>query len=251
MTDACGSGFDVRMHLDGSRLCVEARYRPSHAQRALAVGLPWRHHLLARAVLLQYPALWTAGLSRLAPLHAAPVTVGDRVALLAGPGGVGRSTLLLDEVRAGAAACTDNLCVSDGRDTFGLVEPVRVEGGTGRRMPHGRREGDLPGRVDMLRPSCIVALRRGTEPRHAIHAIGPTQAIRTLVSGTLMAGELRRYWPYAATLALGTGRGPVVPEVQRVAEILASRLPAVEITLGTERSPTLRQMLAEAAEILR
>jgi hypothetical protein len=47
-----------------------------------------------------------------------------------------------------------------------------------------------------------------------------------------MAGELRRYWAFAGTLALGTGLGPPHPPVAEVAAALAHRLPAVEITLA-------------------
>ena len=55
------------------------------------------------------------------------------------PSGVGRSTLLLAS-SGGSRATADNLAVGDGTTVWGLVEPVRVEGGGGRRMPHGRHE---------------------------------------------------------------------------------------------------------------
>ena len=46
-----------------------------------------------------------------------------------------------------------------------------------------------------------------------IRPLSPDEAARALVAGTYMAGELRRFWPFAATLALATGIGPVHPDV--------------------------------------
>ena len=46
-----------------------------------------------------------------------------------GPGGVGKSTLLAAELAGGGRATSDNLCVSDGREVWGLVEPLRLEVG--------------------------------------------------------------------------------------------------------------------------
>jgi hypothetical protein len=47
-----------------------------------------------------------------------------------------------------------------------------------------------------------------------------------------MAGELRRYWAFASTLALGTGVGEVLPKVEDVAQTLTAGIPCWELTLG-------------------
>jgi hypothetical protein len=252
MVNACGSGFDLRVSIGSQAppgsIRVEARFRPPGRERLASVAMRSRFHLLTRAVLLQYPAMWAAGLHGRMPLHAAAVSVGDRVALLAGPGGIGRSTLLLGALRDGGRACSDNLCVSDGERAYGLVEPVRIEGAGGRRMPHGRSERDLPNRVDVLTPDCLVVLRRAAGGVASVRQLAPGPAADVLVAGTFMAGELRRYWAFAATLALGTGRGPMHPPVAQVAA-LAARLPAVEITLGGLPSPSLAALLAEPAGV--
>ncbi|GHF42916.1 hypothetical protein GCM10018783_09720 [Streptomyces griseosporeus] len=230
--NACGSGFDLCLTVVAEQLQVRARWRPPARERIAARLLRSRFHLLVRAVLLQYPALWWAGHHGRVPLHAGAVTLGGSVPLLAGPGGTGRSTLLLRAVADGGRACADNLCVTDGRDVFGLVEPVRVEGGGGRRMAYGRSERPLPSRVDSLRPDRLVVLCRRPGARPSVRPADPAQAARSLVAGTYMAGELRRYWPFAAALALGTGLGPAHPPVTGAAQELAHLLPADELVLG-------------------
>jgi hypothetical protein len=246
LLNACGSGFDLRVTVAQyppyAKVRVEARYRPPLRERTAAALMPSRFHLLARAALLQYPAMWVAGTRGRVPLHAGAVTIGDGVALLAGPGGVGRSTLLLGALDGGERACSDNLCVSDGQRVHGVVEPVRIEGAPGRRMPHGRGECILPNRVDVLVPDRLVVLRRMPSGRSGSRPLKSEAAARVLSAGTYMAGELRRYWAFAATVSMGTGRGPVHPSVAEVAREFA-RLPAVEITLGEPRVSSLVDLL--------
>jgi hypothetical protein len=63
-----------------------------------------------------------------------------------------------------------------------------------------------------------------------------------------MAGELRRYWPLAATLAAGTALGPPQPPVMEVALTYASRLPCFSLALG--RTPGVRlSALLDAAKV--
>ncbi|MCH5670805.1 hypothetical protein [Streptomyces gilvus] len=248
--NACGSGFDLRL-VATDHLRVEARWRPPVREHVAARLLRSRFHLLARAALLQYPALWWAGCRGRVPMHASAVTVGASVPLLAGPGGTGRSTLLLGAVASGEHTCSDNVCVTDGRTVHGLVEPMRIEGGGGRHMAHGRTERSLPGRVDALLPDRLVVLRRRISGRPAVRPLAAADAARSLVAGTYMAGELRRYWPFAATLALGTGQGPAHPPIEAVAQTMARRLPAHELVLGDrpeEGLATLYRLIAEAPE---
>jgi hypothetical protein len=137
------------------------------------------------------------------------------------------------------------MCTSDGYQAWGLVEPLRVEVGSGlprgsggRRMPHGRRETRWPGRVASLAPDGLVVLRRGTGDSPVVRPLDAEQAARVLVTGTYMAGELRRYWQFASTLALGTGVGSAHAAVEAVAERLTGRLPCWEVVLA--RTPGAR-----------
>jgi hypothetical protein len=63
------------------------------------------------------------------------------------------------------------------------------------------------------------------------------------MAGTYMAGELRRYWALAATLALGTGLGSSHPPVERIAQELSTRLPCLLVTLGDRPGAPLRELL--------
>jgi hypothetical protein len=244
MEDVCSSGFDLRVHAGPHHTEFTFRWRPPLSGQAAARLLRSRFILLARSVLLQYPALWRASLRGRAPLHASVCTAGAQRPMLAGPGGVGKSTLLTQELAAGGRAISDNICVSDGTTAWGLVEPLRIEGAAGRSMPHGRAETPMPGRVPALIPDLVVVLRRGQDDVAQVRGCDAVTAARSLITGTYMAGELRRYWGFAATLTAGTVLGPDHPRVEKIARNLASRLPAVEIVLPRQPGARLAEMLS-------
>jgi hypothetical protein len=227
--DACRSGFDVHIRCDPTLSRFTFRWRPPLLTRSAALALPVRARLLARAALLHFPAMWWAGTRGRAPVHAPAVRVGDATFLLAGHSGVGKTTFIQGKTGRGFAATGDNLSVTDGRTVWGVVEPMRSVGGRGRRMTYGRREASMAGRVSALVPDRIVVLRGDMESRVA--AVDPQAAERALVTGTYMAGELRRYWPFTALLAAGTGLGPSHPPVAEAARELSARLPAIEAGL--------------------
>ena len=187
------------------------------------------------------------------PLHASVARTGAGTPLLAGPGGVGKSTVLVGLLADGAAATADNLCCADRSLCFGLVEPLRTDAvpggpvlsaaGAGARTSHGRTEWPLTARVPVLAPDRIVVLERGVHTE--ISPIPAAEAARTLVAGTYAAGELRRYWAFAATLALATGRGPAHPPVAEVAADHAGRLPCVRVRVGDGDSFTAAQLCGE------
>jgi hypothetical protein len=243
MEDPCTAGFDLLASCaeDGARFTF--RWRPNRRSRAAGLALRSRFYLLARAVLVQYPAMWWAGSRGRAPLHASAFSTGPTTPLLAGPGGVGKSTLLLRELAEGATSVGDNLCVGDGSTVWGLVEPLRIEGATGRRMPHGRREAPFPHRVPEQVPDRIVVVRRGSHERPVVRPCDPDTAARWLTAGTYMAGELRRYWGFAATLSLGTGRTQPHQPVDRTASTFAKRLPCSELILGRPTNVRLSDLL--------
>jgi hypothetical protein len=244
MRDVCTSGFDALLEWRSQEAEFTFRWNPPRRTRAANLALRSRFHLLARAALLQYPALWWAGTRGRVPLHAPSYARRQLTPLLAGPSGVGKTTLMARELADGACAVSDNLCVGDGTRVWGLVEPMRAEHFAGRRMPHGRREGDLPNRVGVLTPDRVIVLRRGRGQSVEVRPVDAEVAARVLTTGTYMAGELRRYWPFAATLAAATGLGPAHPPVVEVARSFASRLPCLEVALPKEGGLRLSDVLA-------
>lgn len=271
VVDNCGgSGFSQSWRFLGDRVEVRARWTPGTLERG-ARQVRSRFDALRSQVLLHYPALWAAGVRGLAPLHVAVLEIDGVVVMLAGPGGVGKSTLVAQALGSGARGTCDNLAVSDGVAAYGLREPLRLDptrsttagttagtgGGTsgdaggdvgwdGHRTTHGRREHGWADPVDALRPDLAVVVRRGGTP--GLRPIGAEAAQRALVAGTYAAGELRRFWPLTAALGLATGIGPVHPAVEASASHLSRRCRCLELDLGSRPGVALRDLLADELE---
>ncbi len=249
LDSAGGSGFAQAWSTAGDRVTVRSWWDPSTAESAASRALSSRFRALRAQVLLHYPALWWAALRGLAPLHVSVVELDGVAVLLAGPGGVGKSSLVSRELEAGASAACDNLAASDGATTFGVLEPLRLPAGTGRssgaRAAHGRRESPWQGHVPHLSPDLVVVVRRGEAEEARVRPVSGDTAVRALVAGTFAAGELRRFWPLCAVLGLATGRGPVLPPVEPVARALTDRLPCYELELGREPGRSLYSMLSD------
>lgn len=265
LEDAGGSGYRQWWSVQ-EQLRVRSRWTPRTSERAAAVLLPSRHRALQAQVLLHYPVMWWALLHGLAPVHASVVEVDGTPVLLAGPGGVGKSTLVATELARGARATCDNLAVTDGTRTYGLAEPLRLDPGldsgldsgltsgltrglpgpraTRGRTTHGRREHGWSQRSLAMTPQLVVVVRRGDGPHPRIRPIPGEQAARALVAGTLAAGELQRFWVLVGQLALATGHGPAVPPVEEMSHLLTDRLPCVELALGDRPGVGLGEMLA-------
>jgi hypothetical protein len=241
--DVCTSGFDVSVGVQAGVPRFVFRRRPPARTRALAIADPSRALLLQRSVLLTYPAMWWAATRGRAPLHAACLSTGDATPLLVGPSGSGKTTVVARNAAEGGSSVSDNLVVGDGITAWGVVEPIRTDQGTGRAMPHGRREGHLPHRVSSLIPDRVVVLRRGDQP--VVHTCSPEDAARWLVASTYGAGELRRFWGLAALLAMGIPEGPAHPPVARVADLFAQSLTCLDVTASV---PGVIDLALEARE---
>jgi hypothetical protein len=242
LRDVATSGFDLHAWWDGPVPDLVLRWRPPGRTHAAALVLRERARMATRAVILQYPALWVASTRGRAPLHAAALTAGRQdTALLAGPSGAGKTTLVTAEIAAHGRAIGDNLAVGDGCSVWGVVEPMRSDQGSGRRQPHGRRAMHLSGRVPALDPTVLVVLARGASYR--VEPCAPEAAARALIASTYAAGELRRYWGVHALLALGTGVGPPHPQVSQTAAAFAERLACVRVELPRVRGVRLAEHL--------
>ncbi len=246
-----GSGHTQRWsigHTDGIE--TRSRWLPSAAQAGAARLLRSRQRALEAEVLVHYPALWWAAQHGLAPLHVSVLRVEGAVVALAGPGGLGKSTIVAGELARGAVALCDNLAVSDGVTMHGLAEPLRLAPGAalpGPRHPsrttHHRRDYEWGSRPARMVPDLVVVIRRSGASTPTVTEITGEAAARALVAGTFAAGELGRFWALSATLALAGGSTTVLPSVTEAAHRLTDRLPCVELDLGAPGVP-LGMMLA-------
>jgi len=243
LLDACSSGFDLLAEVEGEVLTVRARYRPAARTKAANLLLSSRFRLLAGQTLVHYPVLWRSGWRGRVPLHVSVVGNAGRTVLLAGPGGVGKSTFVRRAIALGARATADNLCCADpGGICHGIAEPMRTDAAdaAGRATSHGRVSAPFDGRIAALEPDRLVVLTRGAKTE--IGPIEPVEAARVLVAGTYAGGELRRYWAMAATLALGTGRGPAHPAITEVARAYARDLPCLRVSIADGESVGIEEL---------
>jgi hypothetical protein len=242
LRSACSSGIDIGMSATEDVVEVAAARRPQLREAILHRLLSRRADLLAADVLLHYPVLWRAGWRGRVPLHAAALVVEGRGVLVVGASGVGKTTLVQAEVAAGATFVSDNLVVSDGDNVWGLLEPLRSAAATGPRTTHGRRLTPVTARQLRSGVDLVVVLRRDGA-WSGCRSLAPLEAARDLAASTYSAGELRRYWGFAATLAAGTGRGPVHPAVTRTAHQICTTVPCVELELGDRPGARLSGVL--------
>jgi len=237
--NVCSSGFDLRVQLDGDRPRFTFRRRPPIAVKAAALLAP-RARQLTLLTLLAYPVMWWAARNGRAPIHVSAFETSGHTMLVAGPAGVGKSTVLQQEVAGGGRPISDNLCVTDGVRVWPVSEPMRIEGAGGKRAPHGRAEKPVLERLGEAVPGVLVVLRRGPA---AVRRLDPPAAARALVAGTYMAGELRRFWSFAATLGAATDVGPSHPPVLAVAEALSKAMPCVEVAREALDDPPVSSLV--------
>jgi hypothetical protein len=241
--NVCSSGFDLRVRVGGDAPEFTFRRRPSVSVRAAAWALPARARQLTRLTLLTYPAMWAAAARGRVPLHVASFRAPEMSVVVGGPSGVGKSTAVHLEVASGARALSDNLCVTDGATVWPVAEPVRLAGGSGPKAPHGRSEAPFRGRLAEVTPDVIVLLRRGAT---GVRALDPSTAGRELAAITYMAGELRRFWSFAASLAAATEVGPSHPPVDTIASTLAQGVPCVEVARSAPDDAPISVLLRRA-----
>ena len=101
----------------------------------------------------------------------------------------------------------------------------------------------MPDRVESMVPESVVVLERGHSDYSALSICSPETTARSLIASTYMAGELRRYWSFAATLSAGTGIGPAHPPIVEVASGFAAKLPCFSLALGQRPGACLSDLL--------
>ena len=236
LENACTAGFDLHLRCTAAARGVHlplaaARPRPRRGARP-AVALPPARSRGARCSTRRSGGRVRAAARR---CTRPPASAGARQRCSSPRRAASAARrCILGELEAGGRATGDNLAVGDGTTVWGLVEPLRVEGGGGRRMPHGRQRGAACAAastaLDARQPRRPGARRRdehlacrpcstddgGTAARHE-HVHGRRAAAVLAVRGDARRRDRAR---------------PLASAGRRVASAFAAELPCFVLALG-------------------
>lgn len=262
-------GLRLRFHWDGSRLSVEGDYfhwlskdrRRDQLKRAWfrrrLPELRRRRFTTLLYYLLYYPSYWilerSAGFH---PIHAAGVEIEGRIVVLAGPSGVGKSTLA-----AALAATPEARFLSDTfllqheatvqpvrepllldiksrlwlGDVIELLQPIQWRYCLARRGYHWPTtrlsEGGSVALVLFPQRTAKVSLRR----------VAARQAHGRISAANAIINDLRRYWALAGVLEMLDPSPLAAAREEQIASLVSS-VPCYEIGLSQElgRDETVR-----------
>ena len=183
--------------------------------------------------------------------------------MLAGPSGVGKSTLVTGLASdPDARLLSDTFLLHHGAAVRAVPEPLLLDAWSRRWLGEGSALlQPIDHRYSLSRYGFHwpdERLSRGgpvrllvfpqRAPTHYVRALAPAQAQGRIRAGDLIVNDLRRYWAFASILEVMNPQ-PLVQERERsLAEFVAS-VPAVEIglTAGVSRAAliaTIRGLLA-------
>lgn len=263
---------DLFLHfrLDGHRLFVEGDYYhrlSKGAQRDRVKRLLYRRRLTAMRqrrfttllyYLVYYPLFWWLERRRgLHPIHAAGVETPDGVIVLAGPSGVGKSTLAagLAGNIPGARLLSDTFLLHDGVTVHPVREPLLLDewsrrwigeaAGLLRPIPWqyclGREGFHWPAnRLSEGGPADLLLFPHRA-PQAAWRAVAASQAHGRISAADFIINDLRRYWAYAAVLEM-LNPCPLMFERERSLAALVDAVPCYE--LGLTRDVAVSEVAA-------
>ena len=173
------------------------------------------------------------------PLHASAVAWPEGAVILAGLGGVGKSTLTLALLRDPLARLlSENLILHDQKQVYAFPEPIHLDAQSlallgdvsGRISPtnqaysHNRQSYELPtwARVESAKPCLACFLCQGKES--GLSPLGNETALEMILSADLLARELNEYSQQAAAFDLIS---PGIVSVQRRIAALKQLLASV------------------------
>lgn len=258
---------DLFLHCrwEDGRLTVEGDFYFRLGGRAVSDRLrrvaSWRQQPRLRArrytTLLSYAVYypcwwWLEQMQGLHPLHAAAVLVDDGVVLLAGPSGVGKSTLSVAlALQPGARLLADSFVLTRGRDVWGVHEPVLLDSWSRRWLGlqpdelHAHAGTFCLGRDGYHLPpdhlgdhgeaTLLVLPRRA--PEAFVRRLSAEEAQQRVSAANLIVNDLRRYWAFAAVLEQLRSAG-LVARREAALERLTRAIPCYEIGITGAMSAT-------------
>lgn len=217
--------------------------------------------------LVYYPAFWwLEHHGRCHPIHAGGVQLPGGVVAMAGPSGVGKSTLVTGLACDPAARLlSDTFLLHQGPHLRSVPEPLLLDqwsrgwlgGGAEALQPISHRYS--LGRNGFHWPDAQLAAagdarlllfpQRATA--HYVRPLPPSQAQGRIRAGDLIVNDVRRYWAFASVLEVLDPNPLVQAREQSLAELVA-RVPAFEVGLTAdvarpEITALVDRLLADAA----
>ncbi|MEO8602101.1 MAG: hypothetical protein ABI629_05950, partial [bacterium] len=215
--------------------------------------------------LVYYPCFWwLEHHGEFHPIHAGGVELPDGIIALAGPSGVGKSTLttglasspggrLLSDTfllhnGATVRAVPEPLLLDEwschwlGREAAAALRPIAHRYSLERRGYHWpEAQSSAGGTVSLL----VFPQRAAT---HYVRRLAPGQAHGRIRAGDLIVNDLRRYWAFAAVLEILDPNPLVLAREESLAKFV-SAVPAYEVGLTAD---VLRsEMIALFTQLLR
>jgi len=207
--------------------------------------------------LLYYPCFWWLERhEHLHPIHAAGVEIDGGVVVLAGPSGVGKSTLSTGLASTpGAKLLSDTFLLHAGAATRPVREPLLLDAWSrswiregadllraiewryclnrnGFHWPQERLSVGGPARL-LLFPHRALT--------HYVRPLSPAQAQGQIDAGNFIVNDLRRYWAFAAALEM-LDPSPLSGERAASLAALVAEVPRYELGITQEMT---RSQIAE------
>lgn len=224
---------------DWLRRVIYHRGLPAHRRRRFTTLLYY---------LVYYPCFWWLehhGVCH--PIHAGGVEFPEGVVALAGPSGVGKSTLVTGLASDPAARLlSDTFLLHRGATVHAVPEPLLLDqwsrhwlgANAGALQPIRHRyslaRDGFHWPDDRLSDGGAIRLLVFPQraPSHYTKPLPPDQAQGRIRAGDLIVNDLRRYWAFAAVLEV-MNPSPLVQERERSLAELVAAVPAIEIGLTT------------------
>jgi hypothetical protein len=245
---------------------VDYVYRPTPKKLAKYPDYERRKFFSVLQYLLYFPIAWFLERTRgWRLLHASAVVAGDRAVLVAGPGGVGKTTTCLALVAlAGMRFVAENLLFIDGEQIHPVPEPIRLTDESLRLLGDepieledlsavlGSRKHKFLFRLPLSAETAVVRPAAIFIPQFSdagsIHPIPPGIASELLNATNRLTLEINDYSSYTAALDLlwpqaGNGQRQV-----RVIERMTASTPCY--ALGIDRAAGVKPVVERISECI-
>jgi hypothetical protein len=245
-------GLQLRFQLAPGRLVFDVSYRfdPKDDKRD-APHYEYKSYFSLMSYMVYYPLFWHLQQVRgWTPLHASALAAGERGLVVAGVGGVGKTTTCVALIQhAGMDLLSENLVFTDGEAIYPCPEPIRLDANSRAILgedfdglvpvtfPDGLKDKELfhlAGRTRATRVDASVVLLPVFSRRRHVRPIPPAVAAERIIAMNRLTMELDDYgwWAAAPNLIWPTPRPAA--ESYEVLHALTRRARCFE--LGIDRS---------------